>query len=325
MEGEARTYNLIVVLGPTASGKTALAVRLSRYLSSDHGVNCEIISADSRQVYRGMDLGTGKDLNAFVEGGDPVPYHLIDIVDPHYEFNLFEFRRTFDVAFSEIQRKGACPVMVGGTGLYIESVVEGYELPAALGEESVGRISELMVLEMDELRRMFLELKSEPPHNKTDLEDKRRLVRAVVIEEKRLMQKRREREEGRRITPIIAGVRIERSILRDRIRRRLFERIDRGMIEEVEALRERGVSWGRLDSLGLEYRYISRFLRGEINRDEMVQTLAVKIGQFAKRQETWFRRMERKGVLIHWIDGGDFEALRKLVERKMIRIPHVNP
>jgi len=182
MEGEARTYNLIVVLGPTASGKTALAVRLSRYLSSDHGVNCEIISADSRQVYRGMDLGTGKDLNEFVEGGDPVPYHLIDIVDPHYEFNLFEFRRTFDVAFSEIQRKGACPVMVGGTGLYIESVVEGYELPAALGEESVGRISELMVLEMDELRRMFLELKSEPPHNKTDLEDKRRnaLCRSVA-------------------------------------------------------------------------------------------------------------------------------------------------
>ena len=309
--------NLIVILGPTASGKTTLAVDLARWLDSHHGVTSEILSADSRQVYRGMDLGTGKDREEFTKGGKPIPCHLIDLVDPDYEFNLFEYQRAFYRVFDDIRKRGVLPVLVGGTGLYIEAVTKKYDLPEALGESAESRIEELMGFGMDFLRKRFFELRNEPPHNVTDLEEKTRLVRAIVIEEQRLSHSGGRRSDDAALTPFIVGIRAERTLLRRLIRRRLLDRIERGLIDEVKNLYEGGISWRRLDSLGLEYSYVSRHLQGELSRGDMVEMLSVKIGQFAKRQETWFRRMERRGALIHWIDLGDFNALRVLVERQL--------
>ncbi|HET57668.1 MAG TPA: tRNA (adenosine(37)-N6)-dimethylallyltransferase MiaA [Deltaproteobacteria bacterium] len=318
MDEEGRLNNLPVILGPTASGKTALAVRFARYAAAEHAVNCEIISADSRQVYRRMDIGTGKDREQFFEGGTAVPCHLVDLVDPDYEFNLFEYRHVFSRTFSDIRNRGHLPVMVGGTGLYIEAVIEGYDLPPlpAGGE----RLKELLRLETGELRRRLLAFRPEP-HNTTDLLDRERLARAVAVEEAR-----RTDVKGDSVRPdvnaFVIGIRVERSELRRRILRRLEERIDRGMIDEVRALHDSGLEWDRLDRFGLEYRYISRYLRGELTLDEMVKTLAVKIGQFAKRQETWFRRMERKGIVIHWVDADDFQTLRRLLEDHMPEMFH---
>ncbi|MDD5476169.1 MAG: tRNA (adenosine(37)-N6)-dimethylallyltransferase MiaA [Syntrophales bacterium] len=308
--------NLVVILGPTASGKTSLAVRLARHLASASGNPGEIISADSRQVYRGMDIGTGKDLRQFTEGGENIRCHLIDIVDPDYEFNLFEFQKAFFSAFTDITGRGNLPILVGGTGLYIEAVTEGYDLPVALDRNGAERINELVELDMDSLRHRFFELRS-TPHNTTDILDKRRLARAILIEEKRKAEHVSVMDLKPVLMPLVAGIRVERSFLRNLIRKRLLERIEEGMIDEVLRLRESGLSWERLDSFGLEYRYISRYLKGELTRDEMVDTLSVRIGQFAKRQETWFRRMDRKGTEINWIDYGDFEALRVIVERKI--------
>ncbi len=297
-------YNLIVILGPTASGKTRIAARLARDRCS------EVISADSRQVYRGMDLGTGKDLDEFDVDGVTVPCHLIDIVDPGYEFNLFEYQQCFYRCFSRLRERGIMPIMVGGTGLYVESVVRGYVMLAV--PENQALREELNEAGMDALRERFY--RTNPNlHNTTDTEERDRLVRAIEIAEY---------EEARQgdgpevpvISPFVIGIRLDRSIQRERITRRLRERLDAGMIDEVRTLNERGVSWGRLDSFGLEYRYVGRYLQGEMDFDEMFGLLNTRIHQFAKRQMTWFRGMERRGTVIHWIDGADYEVLRTLVE-----------
>ncbi|MCK9229261.1 MAG: tRNA (adenosine(37)-N6)-dimethylallyltransferase MiaA [Syntrophales bacterium] len=306
-------FNLMVLLGPTASGKTALAVRLARHIEALHGTTVEIISADSRQVYCGMDLGTGKDLEQFTGGGTPVHCHMIDIVDPHHEFNLFEFQQAFYRVFSDIKNRGAFPLMVGGTGLYIEAVTKGYDLPAAFDSEGLKRLDELPDRDLRSLRRRYLELRG-TPHNTTDVLDATRLARAIIIEEKRRESAEADRAPKPCVIPCVIGIRVERSRLRDLIRRRLLERIEKGMIDEVRDLHAAGLSWQRLDSFGLEYRYIARHLRGELSREKMIEILAIRIGQFAKRQETWFRRMERRGTVIHWIDRGDFDSLRSLVD-----------
>ncbi|OPL14695.1 MAG: hypothetical protein AVO39_08720 [delta proteobacterium MLS_D] len=315
---EGRLYNFPVILGPTASGKTALAVRFARYAAEQHDVSCEIISADSRQVYRRMDLGTGKDREQFIEGGRAVPCHLIDLVDPDYEFNLFEYRRAFSSSFSDIRNRGHLPIMVGGTGLYIEAVIRNYELPPLHPDEK--RFKELLRLETDELLRRLLEFRPKP-HNTTDLLDRERLARAVAIEEARRTDVKSDSVRPD-MNAFVIGVRVERAELRRRIKRRLEKRIAQGMIDEVRRLHESGLEWERLDRFGLEYRYVSRYLRGELNRDEMVKTLAVKIGQFAKRQETWFRRMERNGILIHWVDADDFQTFRRLLEDRLPEMLH---
>ena len=293
--------NLLVILGPTASGKTRLGVAAARALGG------EIVSADSRQVFRGMDLGTGKDL---VEYGE-IPCHLIDIVGPGEEFSVFHFQRLCFAALEGIWQRGRLPVLVGGTGLYLDAVLRGYRLVEV--PENPALRAELAPYSDGELAARLAALRPQL-HNRTDLDDRARLVRAIEI------------AVGERATtadlpplpplhPLIFGLRWERTVLRRRILARLKERLEQGLIEEVRRLHAEGRSWERLDYFGLEYRFVARFLRGEVNRNDLTQQLASAIGDFAKRQETWFRRMERQGTPIHWLDAaGDpvAELLRQI-------------
>jgi tRNA dimethylallyltransferase len=295
--------NLVVILGPTASGKTEVAARLAWDL---HG---EIISADSRQVYRGMDIGTGKDLTQYIINAKKIPYHMIDIIDPRCEFNLFEFQKMFYKIFSQIRNKGNLPVLVGGTGLYLQAVLSGYKMPLAPPEPELRK--DLDQKSIEELKEIFFAFKSHL-HNKTDLEDKQRLIRAIEIERARNV-KNSEQEESPEIDAAIFGISWERSVLRQRITLRLEERLKHGMIEEVKRLHAAGLSWRRLDSFGLEYRYISQYLQNLISFDEMKNKLNTAIHQFAKRQETWFRRMERKGIGIKWIQANEYDLLKESV------------
>lgn len=281
--------NLLVVLGPTASGKTRLGVALARRWGG------EIISADSRQVFRGMDLGSGKDL---AEYGD-LPYHLIDIAEPGTEFSVFDFQRACYAAFAQILSRGRLPVLVGGTGLYLDAVLRGYHLPAVPDNPALRE--ELAVLSDDRLRERLLRIKP-ALHNTSDLKDRERLLRAIEIAEGEVLA-------GHNLParpplhPLVFGVRWERAALRRRIAERLHERLALGLVDEVQQLHCSGVPWERLEYYGLEYRFIARYLQGLMSYDAMVQQLAIAIGQFAKRQETFFRRMERQGIEIHWVDG----------------------
>jgi tRNA dimethylallyltransferase len=295
--------NLVVILGPTASGKTEIAARLAGDLQG------EIISADSRQVYRGMDIGTGKDLNQYIIDAKKIPYHMIDIIDPQDEFNLFEFQKRFYKIFSHIWNKGNLPVLVGGTGLYLQAVLSNYKMPEALPEPELRKNLEQKSLE--ELKEIFFAFKPHL-HNKTDIEDKHRLIRAIEIERARNITNS-EQDESPEIDAVIFGISWERSVLRQRITSRLEERLKHGMIEEVERLHAAGLSWSRLDRFGLEYRYISQYLQNRISFDEMKNKLNVAIHQFAKRQETWFRRMERKGIGIKWIQANEYDLLKESV------------
>jgi tRNA dimethylallyltransferase len=300
--------NLIVILGPTASGKTTLAAHLAKDLGS------ELISADSRQVYKGMDLGTGKDLSEYCVDGVAIPYHLIDIVDPNADFSVFDYQQRFFRCFAEISSRGVLPVLVGGSGLYLESVLQGYRM-CAVPEDPVLR-NELAAESMEGLVQHFLTLHPRP-HNKSDLLDRSRLIRAIEIAEH--SRHHPLLLDAPRIDALVVGVRWKRSVLRERITERLRQRLAAGMIEEVRALRASGVSWERLSYFGLEYRYIGRYLQGGMDDQVMFQTLNTKIHQFAKRQESWFRRMERKGTVIHWLDGPDLVSLRKMINDKVLK------
>ena len=282
-----KDFNLLVVLGPTASGKTRLGVRLAGACGG------EIISADSRQVYRGMDLGTGKDLDEYGK----VPYHLIDILDPGDDFSVFHFQQECLAVVAQLHAKGTMPVLVGGTGLYLESILKGYRMVAA--PENHALRDELSRLSMDLLVDRLQSL-SERLHNSTDLASRERLIRAIEIAE---CAADNEPEPFPPLSPLVFGIRWERGELRRRITERLRERLDQGMIDEVARLHAAGIPWDRLDYFGLEYRFVGRHLRGELNRNELFQVLNSAIHDFAKRQETWFRRMERNGVVINWLDG----------------------
>ena len=293
--------NLIVILGPTASGKTHLAAKLAYDLQG------EIISADSRQVYKNMDIGTGKDLNQYIINGRRIPYHLIDIVAPENEFNLFEFQYRFYKIFSELIEKKILPVLVGGTGLYLESVLTGYNMPHAPINQELRK--GLYRKSKDELQKMLLALKPQL-HNKTDLEDSERLIRAIEIERARSIKDQPQKPD---IDAVVFGIRWERSTLRQRITARLKERLEQGMIEEVINLHAAGLSWTKLESFGLEYRFISQYLQRKISFDEMTNKLNTAIHQFAKRQEMWFRRMEKKGIVINWLQSNDYSLLKESV------------
>lgn len=298
-------YNVLVVLGPTASGKTRLSVRLAR------AWNGEVVSADSRQVYRGLNLGAGKDLDEFALDGTQVPYHLIDIVDLDMEFSVFDYQRRFFDVFEDISDRTRLPVLVGGTGLYLEAVLKGYrmvEVPEdpELRTELTDLSHEALVARLEALKPNL--------HNTTDLVDRARLVRAIEIA---TYAKTCEPEPTPGLRPLILGTRWPRPELRERIRRRLAARIEAGMIEEVEGLRVQGISWGRLELLGLEYRFIAQYLQGAIaTKADLFEKLSIAIGQFAKRQETWFRRMERQGTVIHWVNRADFAAAQCIVEQQ---------
>jgi len=291
-------HNLLVILGPTASGKTRLGVGAAQMLGG------EILSADSRQVYRGMDIGTGKDLTEY---GD-VPYHLIDLVDPGYEFNVFEFQRRFFEAFAEIGRRNRLPILAGGTGLYLEAVLKGYRLVEV--PENPELRQELTALDSQQLFARLTALRPKQ-HNTTDALDRERLIRAIEIAEGEQAASA-QLPPLPELRPMVFGVQWERTELRRRITARLKERLGQGMMEEVERLHRQGVPYETFEFYGLEYRFIARLLNGELNRNDMVQKLGSAIHQFAKRQETWFRRMERQGTKIHWLNGAG-DALEELL------------
>jgi tRNA dimethylallyltransferase len=291
--------NLLVILGPTASGKTRLGVGAARAL------NGEIISADSRQVYRGMDLGTGKDLSEYQE----ISHHLIDIVDPGYEFNVFEFQRRCFEAFADIGSRGRLPVLVGGTGLYLDAVLKGYRLVEVPENPELRR--QLSALSDDQLAERLAVLRPQQ-HNTTDTLERERLLRAIEITEGETAASA-QLPPLPELRPLVFGVQWDRAILRRRITARLKERLEQGMIEEVEGLHQSGVPYRILEFYGLEYRFLAQFLQGELNRNDLFQKLNSAIHQFAKRQETWFRRMERQGTTIHWLDGAG-DPLRQLLD-----------
>ena len=285
-------YDMLVVVGPTASGKTSLAVDLALSVSGS-----EIISADSRQVYRGMDIGTGKDLAEYERGGVVVPSHLLDIVDAGEKYNLFEFQRDFLLAYNEIKERGAYPVMCGGSGLYVESVLKGYRLlpvpeNPALRESLEGK-------SLEELTAILSQYKT--LHNNTDTDTTKRAIRAIEIEEYYRTCPVEERSFPK-INCLTVGVSVDREIRRKRITHRLHERLDGGMVDEVRGLLEKGVTAEQLMYYGLEYKFLTQYIIGELSYEEMVTGLEIAIHQFAKRQMTWFRGMEKRGVHIHWID-----------------------
>jgi tRNA dimethylallyltransferase len=286
---EAVNDTMLVILGPTASGKTHLAVGLARELGG------EIISADSRQVFRGMDIGSGKDLHEYGE----IPYHLIDVVDAGEEFSVFEFQRRFAAVRKDISARGALPILCGGTGLYLDAVLRGYRLVEVPYDPALR--AELATKSDDELREELWRLKPDL-HNSTDLVVRERTVRAIEIARGEAGAAL-ESEPLLRLRAAVIGIHWERDVLRQRITARLRDRLESGMIEEVERLHSGGIAWERLDYYGLEYRFVGAYLRGDMNRNDMFQRLNSAIHNFAKRQANWFRRMERHGIVIHWIDG----------------------
>lgn len=283
--------NLVTILGPTACGKTTLAVALADCLHTG------VISADSRQVYRSMDLGTGKDLDEYVYKGRHVPYHLIDIVDAGYKYNVFEYQRDFLKVYESLRSDGQLPVLCGGTGMYLESVLRGYRL-VEVPENRELRES-LADKTLDELTAILKTYKY--LHNTTDVDTCKRAIRAIEIEEYYRMSDANVREFPK-INSLTIGLDISRELRRERITRRLHERLSLGMIDEVRAILDSGVAPEDLIYYGLEYKYLTLYVIGELNYKEMVDQLEIAIHQFAKRQMTYFRGMERRGVPIRWID-----------------------
>ncbi len=283
--------DLIAILGPTASGKTSLAAALA------HRMNTEIISADSRQVYRRMDLGTGKDLDDYVVGGKRIPCHLIDIVEPGYKYNVFEYQRDFLKAYDDVRNRGMLPILCGGTGMYLESVLKGYRLLPVPENPELRR--QLAGKSLDELAVILSTYKK--LHNSTDVDTAKRAVRAIEIEE---YYRHRPVEERTfpEIRSLIIGVGIDRELRREKITRRLVQRLNEGMVDEVKGLLASGIRPEDLIYYGLEYKYLTLYVIGQLAYDEMFSQLETAIHQFAKRQMTWFRGMERKGFTIHWID-----------------------
>lgn len=286
------TTKLLTITGPTACGKTALAAELAFQLGG------EIISADSRQVFRGMDIGTGKDLADYHIHGTVIPYHLIDIHDAGYEYNVYKFQNDFICAYSDIVARGRQPILCGGTGMYIEAVVKGYQLAdAPVDPEFRRRMEAYSDEELTSRLAGYIKL-----HNHTDTEDRERLLRALEIQEYHL-QHPDEYPHMPDMEHVIVGVSFPREMVIERIGIRLRQRLEEGMVEEVKALLDRGVPQERLLRYGLEYRHVTQYLAGECSYDEMYRDLYTDIRRFAKRQMTWFRRMERQGIPIKWIDG----------------------
>ena len=299
---EQKPYDLITVLGPTASGKTRFAVQLADRLGA------EIISGDSRQVYRRMDIGTGKDLDDYRIGDRSVPYHLIDIVEPGTKYNVFEYQRDFLEAYNDIHRRGRKAVLCGGTGLYIESVLRAYRLsPVPQNPELRERLADKSLEELTALLATYKSL-----HNTTDVDTAQRAIRAIEIEEY-YRQTPLDRRPFPKIESLTLGVDVSREVRRERISQRLRKRLDEGMCGEVERLLAEGIKPEDLIYYGLEYKYVTLYVTGQITFDEMAQQLEIAIHQFAKRQMTWFRGMERRGTPILWIRlGEDFDETLRL-------------
>jgi tRNA dimethylallyltransferase len=284
-------YDMLTILGPTASGKTAFAVQLAKELEA------EIISADSRQIYRRMDIGTGKDLSDYQIEGKNIPYHLIDIADAGYKYNLFEYQRDFKNVYEDLRRRSVFPILCGGTGLYLESVLKGYKMmPVPQNDELRESLSGKTLEELTQILSTYKTL-----HNTTDVDTAKRAIRAIEIQE---YYKTHPQEfvEFPEINSLIVGVDISRELRRERISQRLRARLDEGMVQEVRDILASGVSPEDMIYYGLEYKYLTLYIIGKMSYESMVSELEIAIHQFAKRQMTWFRGMERRGFKIHWID-----------------------
>lgn len=304
-----KKFNLIAVLGHTAGGKTAFAAHLADRLDG------EIISADSRQVYRGMDIGTGKDYDDYKVGENRVKVHLVDILDAGYEYNVYLFKQDFLRVFTDISERGKVPVLCGGSGLYIESVLRNYTLlKVPVNEELRKDLKEKSYSELKGILKLY-----GPLHNVTDTVNRNRLLRAIEIAMYQSSAKAEDEEDGYELNPLVLGIRFDRMTRRKRITGRLHRRLENGMVEEVEGLLKNGILPEKLEYYGLEYRYITHYLLQKITYEEMVEKLNHAIHQFAKRQMTYFRGMERRGVKIHWLDGAlgleeKLEVARSLYE-----------
>ena len=294
------SFNLITILGPTATGKTKLAAQLACEF------NGEIISADSRQVYKGMDIGTGKDLTDYNINGKKIPFHLIDIISPREEFNLFLFKKYFNEAFTEVSKRNKLPFLAGGTGLYLSSVLQSYKLRKSITDND--RIMELNLKDIDGLREILHKL-NPYLHNTTDLLEKERIIKAILVSEASRFVDEAE------INSLNIGIMPERNEIKRRITERLSYRLQHGMIDEVESLIKDGITFDKLNFFGLEYKFIGLYLKGELNYNDMFQKLNSAIHQFAKRQSTWFRKMECEGVKINWLNSPDFEKASEIISK----------
>ncbi len=286
-----KAYQLITLLGPTASGKTSLAAALADRLDT------EIISADSRQVYRSMDIGTGKDLSDYLIGNKQIPYHLIDIRQPGDKYNVFEYQHDFFRVYQEVCKRGKLPILCGGTGMYIEAVLKGYKLLDVPPNPTLRQ--SLSGKPLEELEVMLASYKT--LHNKTDVDTAQRAIRAIEIEEYYRHQAP-DVKEYEPLRSLVVGLDIDRQLRREKISRRLKARLEEGMVEEVKNILDSGVSPEDLIYYGLEYKYLTLYLTGRLSYDDMVAQLEIAIHQFAKRQMTWFRGMERRGIRIHWLE-----------------------
>ncbi len=297
-------YNLITILGPTATGKTKLAVQLANEF------NGEIISADSRQVYHGMNIGTGKDLSDYFINDKQIPYHLIDVIDPNEEFDLYKFQQLFYKAFDEITNRNKLPFLVGGTGMYLSSILQNYNLSKADFE----RVNQEYSNSSDEELINILKKLNPDLHNTTDLTQRERILKAIAVSKAQQNQR-----DSVKFNSLNIGVNLSRDEIKKRITARLKKRLDKeGMIEEVKSLMESGVDYNKMMFFGLEYKFIAQYIKGELNKNDMFQKLNSAIHAFVKRQMTWFRKMEREGVVINWIDGSDFNKAKQIIEQNII-------
>ena len=293
-------YELITILGPTASGKTVLAAALAAQLHT------EIISADSRQIYRGMDIGTGKDLADYIVNGQSIPYHLIDICEPGYKYNVFQYQHDFFRVFRDIESRGKLPILCGGTGMYIEAVLKGYKLLDVPQNPTLRQsLQGKSLAELEQILASYKVL-----HNKTDVDSAQRAMRAIEIEEY-YRTEAPGRNEYEPINSLIIGVDIDRDTRRAKISQRLRARLAEGMVDEVRQLIDQGVKPDDLIYYGLEYKFVTQYVIGQLSYEEMVIQLEIAIHQFAKRQMTWFRGMERRGSTIHWVNAA-WETARKI-------------
>ncbi|WP_296692438.1 tRNA (adenosine(37)-N6)-dimethylallyltransferase [Treponema sp. UBA7567] len=330
-------YNCIFVIGPTAVGKTEIGVRLAASLGG------EVLSADSRQVYRGLDIGSGKDLRDFkmnknlalslnpalkdkiTDGFYNVPYHIIDVTDLSHEYSLFDFTADFYNSFADCQKRGVLPVVVGGTGMYLDSILRNYDMIPF--EEDKAERQELESLSYEELKSILISEK-EKLHNTSEFGDSGRIINAILLnrftksEEYKTLRKK-VLSARPKVNPLVLGTTLPRPLVRERIAKRLHDRLEEGLVEEVQNLHENGASWQRLESLGLEYRFVSEYLQQKIeSKEKLFELLNLAIGQFAKRQETWFKGMEKKGVKINWLPQEmpvdvRFEAALELVRQRL--------
>ena len=302
-------YDLVVILGPTATGKTRLAVYLADQLKG------EIISADSRQVFRGMNIGTGKDLKEYQLKEKNIPFHLIDISDPQEEYNVFQYQKDFQTAITYIRNQQNLPILCGGTGFYVKTILMDFHLPSVKPNKKLRQ-----KLENWELDDLIQELESISPgaSNYNLIDTKRRIIRAIELEMSNqkgnsIKKIKSQNSQFKIQNPIIIGIEFERDVIRERITERLHQRLNQGMIKEVELLLENGITHERLESLGLEYRFISHYLQNQFTLNEMTEKLNTAIHQFAKRQMTFFRNMEKNGIKIHWIPEGNFKKALEVI------------